>query len=212
MATGDEATVRADALDWAQALTTPHERDAAATQLHPALLRIARAEIARRNSSLALRGPELDDLAHQAADDALVAILAKVGEFRGESRFTTWAYKFVIFEVARKVARHAWQRPQPRLDDAAWAEVPARFGADPGEVAEARDLVTVLRRAVQTDLSAHQQRVFRALVIDGQPLDALVDELGTNRNAVYKTMFDARRKLRRTLAASGYLVALDGRP
>lgn len=197
--------------DWAAALTSPGERDAAATRLHPELVRIARAEIARRNAALTLRGPELDDLAHQAAADALVAILAKVGEFRGESRFTTWAYRFVIFEVSKKVARHAWQRPQPRLDDDAWAEVPARFGADPGGVAEARDLVAVLRDAVRTELSAHQRRIFTALVVDGQPLDALVDELGTNRNAVYKTMFDARRKLRRTLEASGYLVAVDGR-
>jgi RNA polymerase sigma-70 factor (ECF subfamily) len=52
---------------------------------------------------LQLRGGDFDDLAHQAADDALVAVLGKLDDFRGESRFTTWAHKFALLEAAVKI-------------------------------------------------------------------------------------------------------------
>ena len=77
-------------------------REAALARLHEMLVRIARGEVGRRAPRLRLTGPELDDLADQAAADALIAITGKLGQFRGESRFTTWAYKFVIFEVSAK--------------------------------------------------------------------------------------------------------------
>ena len=94
-----------------------HGRDRAeraAARLHELLLRVARRETRRRCDRLRISGPELDDLAHQAAADAVVAIIAKIGEFRGESRFTTWAYKFVMFEVSGKIARHFWRQPRSR--------------------------------------------------------------------------------------------------
>ena len=82
--------------------------------LHGVLLRVAFYELSRRRGRLgSIRGPEFDDLAQQAANDALMNILARVDEFRGLSRFTTWAYKFVVFEVSAKVARHAWRRQPP---------------------------------------------------------------------------------------------------
>jgi RNA polymerase sigma-70 factor (ECF subfamily) len=184
--------------------TGPQQEDALA-RLHAMLLRIARREAGRRAPRLQLTGPELDDLAYQAAADALVAITAKLGRFQGESRFTTWAYKFVILEVSAKIGRHFWSRPGVRLDDGDWDRLPARFGRDPAQEAEAGDLMAALRRAVDEELTARQRRVFAALVLHGVPLDALVIELGSSRNAIYKTMFDARRKLRAALAANGYL-------
>ncbi|WP_241778856.1 hypothetical protein [Streptomyces sp. AcH 505] len=78
----------------------------ACTRLHEVLLRIAHSELARRCGSHNITGPELDDLAQQAASDALLAIVRKVGRFRGESKFTTWAFTFVVFEVSAKVGRH----------------------------------------------------------------------------------------------------------
>jgi RNA polymerase sigma-70 factor (ECF subfamily) len=86
-------------------------REAALAALHERLLRIARSELHRRSGHHRITGPELDDLAHQSADDALLAILAKLGQFRGESRFTTWAYGFVILEVSTKLGRHFWRPP-----------------------------------------------------------------------------------------------------
>ena len=180
-------------------------QEAALARLHAMLVRIARREAARRAPRLQLAGPELDDLADQAAADALLAITGKLGQFQGGSRFTTWAYKFVILEVSAKVGRHFWRRPGVRMDAGDWERLPASFGFDPAQEAEWRDLLAALRRAVDEELTARQRRVFVALVLGGVPLDALVIELASSRNAIYKTMFDARRKLRAALAANGYL-------
>jgi RNA polymerase sigma-70 factor (ECF subfamily) len=174
-------------------------------RLHDLLLRAARAELRRRNRPAGIEGRELDDLAHQAAGDALVAITSKLDRFRGESRFTTWAYKFVILEVSSKLARHYWRHPPVQVDADAWERIPDRFGADPAQHAESRELAGALRRAVTEALTERQRRVFVALVVDGIPLDALAVQLGSTRNALYKTMFDARRKIRGHLVAHGYL-------
>jgi RNA polymerase sigma-70 factor (ECF subfamily) len=180
-------------------------REQALERLHELLLRIARGELRRRNGQHPITGPELDDLAHQAAADALLAITGKLSGFRGESRFTTWAYRFVILEVSTKLGRHFWQRPTVALEAADWDRLPDRFGMGPADHAQWRGLVDALRRAVEEELTERQREVFVAIVLNGVPLDALVVRLGSNRNAIYKTMFDARRKLRAALAANGYL-------
>ncbi|MBP2708408.1 sigma-70 family RNA polymerase sigma factor [Microbispora sp. RL4-1S] len=193
-----------DSAEWLRTLTgTGQERDQAIERLHELLLRVARAEVRRRGAGLRVSGPELDDLAYQAAADAVMSIIRKIGEFRAESRFTTWAYKFVIFEVSGKLGRHFWRRPDARLDLEDWSRLPERFGSGPEHHAEWRDLIAALRRAVDEELTPHQRRVFVALVLNGVPLDALVARLGSNRNALYKTLFDARRKLEARLA--GYV-------
>jgi RNA polymerase sigma-70 factor (ECF subfamily) len=182
-------------------------RDEALTRLHEMLLRIARAELHRRSGRHRITGPELDDLAYQAADDALLAITAKLSGFRGASRFTTWAYKFVVLEVSAKLGRHFWQRPTAPVDAVDWDRLPDRFAIAPEDHAQRRELINAVRRAVAEELTAHQRQVFVAIVVDDVPLDALVTRLGSNRNAIYKTMFDARRKLRAALVADGYLDA-----
>jgi RNA polymerase sigma-70 factor (ECF subfamily) len=192
--------------DWVAALRGEGaQREDAAARVHGALLRVARSELNRRHGQLDVSGPELDDLAHQAAADAMVAIMAKLDQFRGESQFTTWAYKFVMFEVSSKIGRHFWRTPQPSLTSEDWDRLPDRFGFDPAGESERRDFVRAVRRAVEEDLTEHQRRVFVTLVLDGVPLDALAEKLGTSRNTIYKTVFDARRKLRASLVANGYL-------
>jgi RNA polymerase sigma-70 factor, ECF subfamily len=204
------ATLDLDSAEWLRALEgAEEEREAACFQLHAMLLRAARSEVRRRSGHLQIAGPELDDVAHQAAADAMVAILAKVGEFRGESRFTTWAYKFVIFEVSTKVGRHFWRNRTVAMDEEDWSRLPDRFGLDPAHEAEWRDVVTALHQAVDDDLTDRQRQIFVAIVLNGVPLDALVAELGSNRNAIYKMLFDARRKLRAALVAKG-LVDTEG--
>ena len=189
------------------------EREAALARLHEMLLRIAQREVQRRGPRLRISGPELEDLAYQAAADALMAITAKLGQFRGESRFTTWAYRFVILEVSHKVGRHFWRFPDVPLDAEDWDRLPDRFGFEPAQESEWRDLLAALRRAVDTELSPRQREAFVALVMNGVPLDALAVRLGSNRNAIYKMMFDARRKLRASLVANGYLTHhTSGRP
>jgi len=200
------AGLYAESAGWIQALAGDGpRREAALARLHAMLVRIAQGEAARRGPRLRITGPELDDLAYQAAADALVAITGKIGQFRGESRFTTWAYKFVILEVSAKIGRHFWRHPAVPWDAEDWDQLPARFSFDPAHQAEWRELLAALRRAVDEKLTARQRQVFVAIVLNGVPLDALTVELASNRNALYKTLFDARRKLRAALAANGYI-------
>jgi RNA polymerase sigma-70 factor (ECF subfamily) len=181
------------------------ERRAAERELHARLVRIALAEVRRRAHSTPVVGPELDDVAHQAAGDAMLAILAKLADFRGESRFTTWAYRFVILEVSAKLGRHYWRNPPVALDTGQWERLPDRFGIDPARNAEAAGVLAEVRRVVEEELTGHQRRIFVAVVVDQIPRDALAAELGLQRNAIYKVIFDARRKIRRALVAKGYL-------
>jgi len=181
------------------------ERHAAERELHARLVRIALAEVRRRSASTPVTGPELDDVAHQAADDAMLAILAKLDGFRGESRFITWAYRFVVLEVSGKLGRHYWRNPPVALDAGQWERLPGRLGIDPARQAEAAGILAEVRRVVEEELTSHQRRVFVAIVVDGIPLDALAAQLGLRRNAIYKVIFDARRKIRRALVANGYL-------
>jgi len=200
------AGLDSDSAEWLRVLTDAGpRRDAALARLHEMLVRIARGEVRRRGPRLQLTGPELDDLAYQAAADALLAITGKLGQFRGESRFTTWAYKFVIFEVSAKIGRHFWRHPSVSLDAEDWDRLPGRFGFDPAQEAEWRDLLAALHRAVDEELTPRQRAVFVAIVLNEVPLDTLVIELASSRNAIYKMLFDARRKLRAALAANGYI-------
>jgi RNA polymerase sigma-70 factor, ECF subfamily len=130
------------------------EREIAVVRLHDVLLRIARSEVHRRSSHQRVSGPELDDIAHQAAADATTA---KIGQFRGESRFSTWAYKFVIFEASTKAGRHVWRHPTVATDTEDWDRLPDRFGLEPVRVSEWRDLVAALHRAVDHVLTDRQR-------------------------------------------------------
>ncbi len=190
---------------WAEGLqATGRAHEECVTALHAVLLRVARHEVARRAASLRLRGPELEDIAQQATDDALMAIRTKVSGFRGESRFTTWAYRFVMFEVSTKMARHFWRERRASMDDEAWERLPDTLGDSPQRNSEQRELFAALRRAIDEDLTALQRRVFVAIALNEVPMDAFAREVGASRNTVYKSLFDARRKLRASLRAAGY--------
>src|SRR5260370_28912366 len=149
------------------------EREQALARLHDLLLRAARAELRRRSRPAGVEGRERDDLPHQAADDALLAITRKLDRFRGDSRFTTWAYKFVIFEGSAKLGRHYWRNPPVPTGDDAWERIPDRVGADPAQHAESRELADALRPAAGEALTERQRRVFVAIIVDAFPLDSL---------------------------------------
>jgi RNA polymerase sigma-70 factor, ECF subfamily len=191
--------------DWVEGLQASGRRhEDCVSALHVMLLRVARHEVARRASGLQLRGPELEDIAQQATDDALMSIRAKVPGFRGESRFTTWAYRFVMFEVSTKMGRHFWRERRVSFDDDAWDRLPDARATGPDDHTLNQELFATLRRAVDEDLTALQRRVFVAIALNEVPMDAFARELGATRNAVYKTLFDARRRLRASLEAAGY--------
>jgi RNA polymerase sigma-70 factor, ECF subfamily len=178
--------------------------DRAIRELHAMLLRAARFELGRRAAALShVRGEDRDDLALQAADDAFVALMRKLPEFRGESRFSTWAYKFALYEAAVRVRRRTWQHREVVLDPDRWPAVgdPA---AGPAVRYDRTELLAAIRVTIDTALTAHQRAVLVALTIQDIPIDVLAERLGCTRGALYKTLHDARRKLRNELAAGGH--------
>jgi RNA polymerase sigma-70 factor, ECF subfamily len=182
-------------------------RDEAVARLHALLLRAARFECARRRPTLPhLRGNDLDDIANQAADDALVSVLARLDDFRGASRFTTWVYKFAILEAAVKLRKRAWQGREVPLEPETWSLF-GSAGLEPDAEVEQSELLATVKQAIADVLTPHQRRVLVGLAVNGAPIDVLAERLGTNRGALYKTLHDARRKLRTHLQERG--LALD---
>lgn len=199
-----------DSSSWLTALgDAGSKRNMALARLHEMLLRVAIHEAYRRGPAVRIGASELDDLAHQAASDAMLALLAKLGTFRGESRFTTWAYRFVVLEVSNKLGSRYWRQSSVSLDAEDWERLPARYAVDPLAQAQQRELIEAVRRAVDETLTDHQRNLFVAVVVNGVPLDAMVSQSGSNRGAIYKTVFDARRKIRAYLTDNGFL---EGEP
>ena len=114
-------------------------------------------------------------------------------------------HELLLGVARRELGRHFWRAQAPTSADEDWSRLPDRFALDPHRQAEWHDLVEGLRRGVDECLTDHQRRLFVAIVLNAVPLDAMVAELGCNRNAIYKSLYDARRKLRRWLIAHGYL-------
>jgi RNA polymerase sigma-70 factor (ECF subfamily) len=178
-------------------------RDLAIERLHTLLLRGARFEVARRRPSLPhLREDEFEEIALEAADDAAVSVLRRLEEFRGESRFTTWAYKFALLEAAVKLRKRAWQGREIPLEPEEWTGL-AAGGPSTDATAEQRELLARLQHAIRTSLTPHQRQILVAVALNGVPIDVLADRLNTTRGALYKTLHDARRKLREHLEEEG---------
>ena len=202
-ASGSE-TLDAESAAWLRALdTTGTERDAAIKRLHALLLRAAVTEVARRRSSAPAAAGDLDDLANQAADDALMAVLRKLHSYRGDSRFTTWAYKFALLEAAAALRRRPWHERELPLEAEGWARLADDGRASPAGQAEAAELIAAIRDAIAEVLTPHQRGVLVALTLNDVPIDVLAERRGTTRNALYKTLHDCRRKLRARLAEKG---------
>ena len=200
----------ADSREWLRDLrATGATRDEALERLHALLLRAARFEVHRQRRSFGhLRGDELDDIANEAADDALMSVLRRLDDFRGASRFTTWVYKFALYEAAVKLRKRAWQGQEVPLEPETW-NLFASVGLEPDAELEQSELLTTLQAAIGEILTPHQRRVLVALALNGVPIDVLADRLGTTRGALYKTLHDARRKLRKHLDSCG-LGTLEG--
>lgn len=197
-----------DGEDWVELLSTPGPaRDDALRQLHALLIRAARHQIGQMPASIRqLGGVRVDDIVNQAADEALVTLLGKLSTFEGRSRFTTWAYKFAIFHTAVEVRRTVWRNREVPLE---YLPHPQAEDASPEQFAEASAFSAAVGAAIDATLTAHQRRVVLALLVDDVPIDVLAERLGTTRNALYKTLHDARGRLRRHLTVAGYLAASE---
>jgi RNA polymerase sigma-70 factor, ECF subfamily len=197
----------AESQEWLRTLRATDTREEAIARLHALLLRAARFEVARRRPMLPhLRGNDLDDIANEAADDALMSVLRRLDDFRGASRFTTWVYKFALLEASAKLRKRAWQGREVPLEPEGW-DIFSSISLEPDAEAEQSELLVALQNAIAEVLTPHQRSVLIALALNGVPIDILAERLNTNRGALYKTLHDARRKLRKHLDERG--LALD---
>jgi RNA polymerase sigma-70 factor (ECF subfamily) len=167
-------------------------------------VREARFEVGRRTASLTHpSGRDLDDLAVQAANDAVVSILAKLDHFRGESLFTTWARRFVQREAAGKIRRRLGRgRELPIAEGFEHARMWAVDTESPYERCVANELARTLARKIAEDLTPRECEVLIALAIDGLPTKVLARRLNTTTGALHKTLHVARSKLKPSLAAA----------
>ena len=171
--------------------------------LHELLLRAARFEVGRRVAGSPWLEADREDLAQQSADDALMAVLDKLDDYRGASRFTTWAYKFALLEAAAKTRRRAWHGRQIALDADNWRLI-ADGSVAPDREVETSELLSAVRDAIGEEITPHERRILTAITLNGVPIDVLAERLSTTRGALYKTLHVARGKLRRRLVADGF--------
>jgi RNA polymerase sigma-70 factor (ECF subfamily) len=196
--------------EWVRGLTAgSDDRDRAAARLHELMLRVTRGEAARRRATIPSRGAEeIDEICVLAANDAVVAVLAKLDSFRGAARFTTWASKFAIYEVSAALRRHAWRHRKVEIDETVWDRLPDTAPAALDALHNA-ELMEKIRRVVREDLTERQRLVFESVTLESVPIDVLAERLGSTRGAIYKTLHDARAKVRRALMEAGYEEAVS---
>jgi len=207
---------------WISALGRRDDEQAAAlADLRALLVRSARYALVRSGRFAAAGSETVGQVAEDCAQEALIAILRRLGDFRGESRFTTWACKFAINAALVASRRHAWNHISldallASTDGRAWPELIDGAIADPECHARRAEAWAVVRDVIERDLSERQRHALTALVLHEVPLDEVVRHWSSNRNAVYKLLHDARCRVKACLEARGFspgeLTALFGTP
>jgi len=190
---------------WIERLSaTGAERDVALVELHVLLSRAARFEVNRRRT----RSPQMsrsdgDDLAHQSAEDARIAVLRTLHARKVGSRFRTWTYKFALYEAAVNMRKRAWQEREIPIN----AESGLLAAEGHQHVAErsddTADTLAALSEAIDGELSPHQREVVVAIALNGVPIDVLAEWFNTTRGALYETLRDGRQRLRAALHTRG---------
>ena len=182
------------------------EQADAISDLRAYVLRAAVHALRRRGGA---SSTDVNQLAEDCAQSAVLAILQHLDDFRGASRFTTWVYSFAINTALVAARREVWKHvplheviDNPHLDE--WTAAESRAPADPHRLTLQRETLAVIRDAIDHHLSDRQRQALKAIVFEGVPLDEVVRHWGSNRNAVYKLLHDARRKLKAHLQQRGF--------
>jgi RNA polymerase sigma-70 factor (ECF subfamily) len=191
--------------DWLRDLRASGSTRATAIEgLRGYLLRAILVYLTRQRSDLGgLDYDELQQLAEDWAQTALLQILDKLESFRGDSKFTTWAYRIAVNLAAADLRRKSWnnlsveQLAAERSPALALAE--ERTAASPESAMTRTQIWEVVQRVIEDELTERQRYALTRAVLDGVPMEVVADELHTNRNNVYKIIHDARRKLKREL-------------
>jgi len=194
--------------EWRLALESDGDRQGAAIQDLRAIL--IRAALYTFQHSLASTGQfdqvDIQQLAEDCAQEATIAILESLSTFRGDAKFTTWAYKFAINIALTTARRERWKGVS--LDQLPDQEIPSSWFkqghlGDPDLAASRSETREILSEVIRTQLTDKQRTVLKWMVFDEVPMDVVVQHLHTNRNAIYKLLHDARRKLKQTLLDRG---------
>jgi RNA polymerase sigma-70 factor (ECF subfamily) len=195
---------------WLQELTAANNAQSdAIADLRALLVRGALYSLRQTRYRLATWDADhLRQLAEDSAQEALLAVLQHLHEFRGESRFTTWAFKFAVNKALLCARHESWKHVSldQMLSEQEVAEFPFASHEpefDPDRMAWRTQVWAILREVIETELTTHQRQILIAVAFDDVPLDELADLYHTNRNAIYKTVHDARRKLKARLVAQG---------
>lgn len=196
--------------EWLQDLGSSGEGQVAAIEeLRSILLRTAMYTFHRNLGDLAQFSQlEIQQLAEDCAQEALIALLKHLHDFRGESKFTTWAYKFAVNIALTMARRERWKSISlDDLDDipiqSDWPFVGDHSKSDPDLAAMRGEMWKIIRDVIVDELTEKQRLVLKWMVFDDVPMDVVVERVGTNRNAVYKLLHDARSKLKRSMLARG---------
>jgi RNA polymerase sigma-70 factor, ECF subfamily len=196
--------------DWIGRLSTPGRvYETAVAQLHELMLRAARHQVSRMPEAAVLGASRRAEIIHSAADDATVSVLSRLRTFEGRSAFTTWAYKFGILHAGTEVRRAVWRDRELNLDDI--SEPHQSVAPSPEVYVEGRALAQAVREGLREALTPHQRRVALAVLVDEVPIDVLAERLGSSRGALYKTLHDARQRLRAYLSAHDFLLPVATR-
>jgi RNA polymerase sigma-70 factor (ECF subfamily) len=196
--------------DWVAALKSGGvEQTAALSDLSTYLRRAAMYALRRHRAAVgSLSSSQVAQLAEDCAQESVVAILAHLDEFRGASRFTTWAFAFAVNAALVVARRERWRQvPLEEVLEAAGLDPRRRSGEaeiNPHRRAAEVELMTAVLEAIERDLSERQRSVLRAVVFEEVPLDEVARYWNSNRNAVYKVLHDARRKLKAVLGQRGF--------
>lgn len=199
--------------EWLQDLGSSGESQSAAIdELRNALLRAALYTLERQLGDPQFSQLEIQQLAEDCTQEALISILKHLPEFRGESKFLTWAYKFAVNIGLTTARREQWKGMS--LDDLdgfpVYSHRPMEENltpSDPELTMMRGEMWNVLRATIQDELTEKQKLVLKWMVFDEVPMDVVVQQMDTNRNAVYKLLHDARAKLKQGLLAKGIVVS-----
>jgi len=201
--------------EWLHDLTASGSlQESAIADLRDLLLRVALYFFSRNLNDFA--GSNRDEILQRAEDcaqDALIAIMNHLSDFRGDSKFTTWAYKFAI-NIALMAARHErWKGVS--LDElissdestfSEWMMRDKSEGVTPEESSMQVEIRGIIQGVIENDLTEKQRQVLFMMVFNDVPMDEVVRHLGVNRNAIYKMLHDARRKIKDGLQSRGFEV------
>jgi len=189
-------------------------QESAIADLRNLLLRAVLYFFSRNQSDFGgLDRDEVLQRAEDCAQEALVAVINHLSDFRGDSKFTTWAYKFAINIALMTARRERWkdvsldQLSQSENDTLSeWILRDKSPGLAPDRSAMQGEVGEIIREVIERDLTDKQRDVLIMMIFNEVPMDEVVRRLGTNRNAVYKTLHDARRKLKSGLQTRGFEV------